>query len=37
MNTEMMDLLLRNGADLNKQCKLGNTVMHYAFMVGDRI
>ena len=37
MNLEMMNILITNGADVNKQCKHGNTPMHYAFMVGDKI
>lgn len=33
----MVSLLLNMGADVNKRCEIGQTVMHECFMVGDKI
>ena len=37
MHSETIDTLVSLGADINRRCNLGNTVLHYAIMVGDSI
>lgn len=34
---DVLDKLLKLGADPNRRCELGLTPLHYAMMVGDRI
>ena len=37
MHPEMVSILLNMGADVNKRCEMGNTVMHECFMIGEKI
>lgn len=37
MHLEVLKTLIELGADVNKRCELGQTPLHQALMVGDRI
>ena len=37
MHLEALELLIQLGADVNRKCELGNTALHHAMMVGDKI
>jgi ankyrin repeat protein len=37
MHLETLELLLKMGANVNKQCELGNTPLHQAMMTGEKV
>jgi ankyrin repeat protein len=37
MHIEVLETLIRCGGDVNVRCELGNTALHIALMLGDRI
>ena len=37
MNSKILEVFLRCGADVNRHNELGNTALHYSMMIGDRI
>ena len=37
MNLDCLQILVTLGADVNRRCELGNTPLHMALMVGERV
>lgn len=37
MHIQALEILIRLGANVNRKCELGNTPLHYAMMIGDKI
>ena len=37
MHLEIVEYMIQFGVDVNHRCQFGNTALHYALMVGDRI